>query len=118
MCDKYLHSDIVVWVFEIRTLMKCSKGLCILNTFHFEYISSVFKYCKIFYVTFLKNPVGFSCCPLKGSISSRYLMNKSKLRICTPQKFLDVYLICVPYNSFCIFPSLLPLGGQRLLRWR
>lgn len=37
--------------------------------------------------------VGFSCCPLKGSISSSCLVSKSKLSICSPLKFLGIYFI-------------------------
>lgn len=90
----------------------------IFNTFQ-----SVLKYCKIVYnisspIKFLEEICGFFLLQFECSISSRYLMSKTKWRIWTPQKFLSVWLINVPYSHFCIHLSPLSLGGQGLLQWR
>lgn len=53
----------------------------------------------------------------EGSISSRYLMSKTKYRRWTPQKCLSVGLNNVPTVFFCIFLCL-SLAGQGSLQWR
>lgn len=45
-------------------------------------------------------------------------MSKTKWAISTPWRFLSVWLFDFPCSLFCVFLSLLSLGGQGLLQWR